>query len=191
MSEGGTLTTPRSAIADENSGASQACILGPRDRWQASTGSYTEAELWLYRDRTMGLLRRYRRISIEVGRLPSLLGREVFRTRVSSYHVTSLEEAGMFVRDGECRLQQLNEFDRKLLTRIIFQEYTHDEAAQMLGCWRRTIGRRFAEALDRRSGLLLDAGLFVRLPDATSKAQKSCQEGENIEIPVSDSEEGK
>src|SRR5213593_269464 len=47
MSEGGTLTTPRSALADENSGASQACILGPRDRWQAPTRSYTEAELWL------------------------------------------------------------------------------------------------------------------------------------------------
>ena|SRR5437660_10757992 len=92
MSEGGTLTAPRSELADENSGASQACILGPRDRWQAPTRSYTEAELWLYRDRTMGLLRRYRRISIEVGRLPSLLGRELFRTRVSSYHVTSFEE---------------------------------------------------------------------------------------------------
>src|SRR5207249_11102018 len=93
MSEGGTLTAPRSALADENSGASQACIPGPRDRWQAPTRSYTEAELWLYRDRTMGLLRRYRRISIEVGRLPSLLGREVFRTRVSSYHVTTFDAA--------------------------------------------------------------------------------------------------
>ena len=191
MSEGGTLVAARLPLAYGDPGASQACIPGPRDLWQASTGSYTEAELWLYRDRTMGLLRRYRRISIEVGRLPSLLGRELFRTRVSSYHVTSFEEAVIFVRDVECRLQKLNEFDRKLLTRIIFQEYTHDEAAQMLGCWRRTIGRRFAEALDRLSGFLLDAGLLLRFPDATSKAQKSCQEVENIEIPVSDSEEGK
>ena len=109
MSEGGTLVAPTSALADGNSGASQVCIPGPRDRWQESTGSYTEAELWLYRDRTMGLLRRYRRISIEVGRLPSLLGRELFRTRVSSYHVTSFEEAVIFVRDVECRLQKLNE----------------------------------------------------------------------------------
>jgi len=59
MSEGGTLVAPTSALADGNSGASQVCIPGPRDRWQESTGSYTEAELWLYRDRTMGLLRRY------------------------------------------------------------------------------------------------------------------------------------
>jgi len=96
----------------------------------------------------------------------------------------------IFVRDVECRLQKLNEFDRKLLTRIIFQEYTHDEAAEMLGCRRRTIGRRFAEAVDRLTGFLLDAGLLLRLPEATSKAQKSCQEGENIEISVSYSEEG-
>src|SRR3989442_5846323 len=132
MSEGGTLVAPTSALADGNSGASQVCIPGPRDRWQESTGSYTEAELWLYRDRTTGLLRRYRRISIEVGRLPSLLGRELFWTRVSSYHVTSFEEAGLFLRDVEYRLQQLHEFDRKLLTRIIFQEYTHTKQRR---CW--------------------------------------------------------
>src|SRR5438094_8952558 len=108
MSEGGTLVAPTSALADGNSGASQVCIPGPRDRWQESTGSYTEAELWLYRDRTMGLLRRYRRISIEVGRLPSLLGRELFRTRVSSYHVTSFEEAVIFWRGVKGRLHHLN-----------------------------------------------------------------------------------
>src|SRR5438105_14346696 len=102
MSEGGTLVAPTSALADGNSGASQVRIPGPRDRWQESTGSYTEAELWLYRDRTMGLLRRYRRISIEVGRLPSS-------------HVTSFEDAVIFVRDVECRLQKVNEFDPKLL----------------------------------------------------------------------------
>src|SRR6202140_5801004 len=42
-------------------------------------------DLWLYRDRTVGMLRRYLRLSIEVGRLPSLLGREFFRTRGTSY----------------------------------------------------------------------------------------------------------
>jgi hypothetical protein len=37
-----------------------------------------DPDLWLYRDRTVGLLRRYMRLSIEVGRMPSLLGREFF-----------------------------------------------------------------------------------------------------------------
>lgn len=42
-------------------------------------GLYSDPDLWLYRERTTALLRRYLRISIEVGRLPSLLGRELFR----------------------------------------------------------------------------------------------------------------
>jgi hypothetical protein len=35
-----------------------------------------DPDLWLYRERTIALLKRYLRISIEVGRLPSLLGRD-------------------------------------------------------------------------------------------------------------------
>ena len=37
-----------------------------------------ESELWIYRDRTTAMLRRYFRLSVELGRLPSLLGREFF-----------------------------------------------------------------------------------------------------------------
>ena len=45
-----------------------------------------DPDLWLYRDRTIAVLRRYLRLAVEVGRLPALLGREFFRTRVTSYH---------------------------------------------------------------------------------------------------------
>ena len=38
-----------------------------------------DAELWLYRDRCIALLKRYVRLAVEIGRLPSLLGREFFR----------------------------------------------------------------------------------------------------------------
>src|SRR2546428_13115390 len=113
MSEGGTLVAPTSALADGNSGASQVCIPGPRDRWQESTGSYTEAELWLYRDRTMGLLRRYRRISIEVGRLPSLLGRAPFRPGVRPYPGPSFVGAGSFLRRDRCRVRKSSQLYRK------------------------------------------------------------------------------
>src|SRR5215467_16112389 len=65
-------------------------------------------ELWLYRERTIALLRRYLRISIEVGRLPSLLGRELFRSKVTSYRMTSFEDGVIFVRDVERALEQLN-----------------------------------------------------------------------------------
>src|SRR5438132_12842554 len=113
MSEGGTLVAPTSALADGNSGASQVCIPGPRDRWQESTGRYTQAQLWLYRDRTTGLLRRYRRISIEVGRLPSQSGRESLRTRLSPYHVTSSVDAVILGREIERSLLRLNMLNTK------------------------------------------------------------------------------
>ena len=41
------------------------------------------------------------RLSVEVGRLPSVLGREFFRARVSSYHVSTFEDTVIFVHDME------------------------------------------------------------------------------------------
>jgi hypothetical protein len=133
------------------------------------------AELWLYRSRTTALLRRYLRFSIEVGRLPSILGRELFRSKVTSYRMSSFEDAVIFVYDVERALAQLNGFAQLLIATIIFQEYTQDEAAEHLRCARRTICREFPEALDRISEIFLHGGLLNRLPCAS--VENSCQEG--------------
>jgi DNA-directed RNA polymerase specialized sigma24 family protein len=141
----------------------------------------TDPDLWLYRERTVGMLRRYLRISIEVGRLPSLLGREFFRTRVTSYRVSTFEDAVIFVHDVERSLDRLDAFERKLIGRIVLQEYTQEEAARLLQCGRRTVGRRFPEALDRLSEDFLAGGLLTRLPATDSSRRKPCQGGENPE----------
>jgi len=65
----------------------------------------TEMELWPYRRRTVALLRRYARASVEVGRLPSLLGREFFRSRVTSYTMRNFEDVVIFVADMEQAIQ--------------------------------------------------------------------------------------
>jgi len=148
-------------------------------------------DLWLYRHRTVSLLKRYLRMSVEVGRLPSLLGREFFRTRVTSCRVGTFEDAVIFVHDVERSLQQLDNFEQSLIATIVMQEHTHDEASVILQCWRRTVGRRFSEALDKLSKFFLEGGLLSRLPKTEPRPGKSCQEGENDEIFVSDSEEGK
>ena len=147
-----------------------------------------DPELWLYRERTIALLKRYLRMSVEVGRLPSLLGREFFRSKVTSYRVGTFEDAVIFVHDVERSLEQLDDFERKLIATIVMQEHSQDEAALKLGCWRRTVGRRFPEALDKLSNFFLDGGLLTRLPKSGPEA---CQEGEISEIPVSDSEDWK
>lgn len=150
-----------------------------------------DPDIWLYRDRTIALLRRYFRISIEVGRLPSLVGRELFRSRVTAYKMRTFEDAVIFVHDVDRALEQLDPFEKQVIAKVVFQEYTHDEAARLMGCWRRTVARRFNDALDRLSESFLEGGLLSRLPVRSKKPPQSCQEAKNSEICVSDSMCGK
>lgn len=129
-----------------------------------------------YRDRTRALLRRYFRMSIELGRLPSLVGREFFRSRVTSYRMHTFEDAVIFVHDTESCLERLDAFSQQLIARIVFQDYTVDETAALVGCGRRTVLRRYPRALDRLSELFLEAELLRPFP---------CQEGESSGIRAS------
>jgi len=146
------------------------------------------ADLWLYRERTVALLRRYLRISIEVGRLPSLLGRELFRSKVTSYRMTSFEDGVIFVHDVEHAIEQLTDFWQQLIALVVFQDHTRDEAAEILRCGRRTVCREFADALDRVSELFLEGGLLNRLPSVP--VENSCQEGKEGQFCVSDCKGG-
>src|SRR3954467_11204472 len=91
-----------------------------RDGWRQASGRETamraqactapKQELFSYHDRTIALLKRYFRMSLEIGRMPSVLGREVFRARVTSYRVHTFEDAVIFVHDVEKCLEQLDPF---------------------------------------------------------------------------------
>jgi DNA-directed RNA polymerase specialized sigma24 family protein len=141
-------------------------------------------DLWLYRERTIAMLKRYLRISIEVGRLPSILGRELFRSKVTSYRMSSFEDAVIFVHDVERALDQLDNFGKDLVAVIIFQDYSQDEAAELLHCARRTVCRVFPEAIDKVSDMFLEGGLLNRLPPRRP-VENSCQGGKNTEFPAS------
>lgn len=93
-----------------------------------------DPDLWLYRERTIALLKRYLRISIQVGCLPSLLGRELFPSKVTSYRMSGFEGAVIFVHDVERALAELDGFARQVITTVIFQDYDQDEAAEVLRC---------------------------------------------------------
>ena len=90
---------------------------------------------------------------MEVGRLPSLLGREFFRSSVTSYHISTFEDSVIFVHDIEKCLEKLDPFSQKLIAKIVLQEYSQPEAAGILGCPLRTVERSFPEALDQLSGV--------------------------------------
>jgi len=149
----------------------------------------TEQDLWPYRRRTVALLRRYARASVEVGRLPSLLGREFFRSRVTSYTMRNFEDVVIFVTDMEQAIEKLNPLEKKLLRMNVLEEYTIPEVARLLGCTQRTIERFLQDALDQLSRILLAGGLMEKLPIGT-RGEKSCQGGKNCNFDVRDSNEG-
>src|SRR5580700_2505361 len=69
----------------------------------------TAPEVAFYRKYTEGLLRRYVRLSMEAGRAPSLLGREMFRGNVTNYSVQGFDDVVIFVHDVETCVKLLDE----------------------------------------------------------------------------------
>jgi hypothetical protein len=139
----------------------------------------TEAEedvrLFAYRQRTIQLLRRYMRLAIETGRLPSLLGSMRFRARITSYRLQTFEDAVIFVHDVERCVEKLDGLSQGFLARVILQEYTEEETARMLHCGVRTVQRGVATALDRLSRHFLRCGILQPWPTR----KNACQEGES------------
>ena len=120
------------------------------------------------------------RLAMEVGRLPSLLGREFFRSRVTSYRVSTFEDSVIFVHDVEKCLERLDPFSQKLIAKIVLQEYSQPEAAGILGCGLRTVERCFPEALDQLSEIFLRVGVIKQMC-TPANTRESCQEGESEE----------
>ena len=140
----------------------------------------TPDELPKYRQRTLALLRRYFHSSLEVGRLPSLLGREFFRAKVTSYRVTSFEDAVIFVHDIERCLQRLDRIGQDVIAKIVFQSFDYFEVANASRCTWRTIANRFPRALDDLSRIFLEVGLLAPIPCQAPKndriAATACNE---------------
>lgn len=120
------------------------------------------------------MLRRYQRLAMESGKLPSILGSEFFRTRVTSYHIFTFEDVVIFVHDVERCLAKLDEFSRKVIGRMVLQEYTQEETAALLGCCRQTVGRALAEGLDHLSEIFLAAGIMRSFSEAPPEDQETC-----------------
>ena len=143
----------------------------------------------LYRDRTAALLRRYMRISIEVGRMPSLLGREFFRTRVTSYRASSFADAVIFVLDIEHSLEKISAVAKTLVGMLVLQEYSQEETAVILNRCRRTINHDYGQALDEVTEIFLQRGILERMPQRISNREKPCQGGSGPEFLASHSYE--
>jgi len=122
-----------------------------------------DPELALYRDRTVGMLQKYLRMSTELGHLPALIGREFFRAHVSHYRTHTFEDTYIFVHDMERCLETLSRRDQLMIAMLFFQQYTNEETAVRVGQGHTTIGRWRHEALDALTAVLLDRKLLRRV----------------------------
>ncbi len=120
----------------------------------------TAPETAFYRKYTEGLLRRYVRLSMEAGRAPSLLGREMFRGQVTNYSVRGFDDVVIFVHDVQSCVAMLDAGQQHLIRRIALQEFTLEETASLLQLPLRTVHRRYGNALDELTEIFLERKLL-------------------------------
>jgi hypothetical protein len=135
------------------------------------------ATLAFYRKYTEAMLRRYTQMAMEIARVPSLLGRELFRGKVTNYVVHGFDDVVIFVHDVEQCLKTLDLETGQIIERIGMQEYTLEETAAMMGLPLWTVNRRYGDALDAVTAIFLERRLLEPLI--------LCQEAENTKNALS------
>ncbi|HEX3570745.1 MAG TPA: hypothetical protein VHU44_07970 [Acidobacteriaceae bacterium] len=159
---------------------------GPLQRIQAAADPAAAAQpdsrptprpqLAFYRKYTEGMLRRYMRMSLELGRVPSLLGRgEMFRAKVSSYRMESFEDVVIFCHDVERCIQRLTSMQQSVIDLMAVKQYTLVEAASVLGICREVAVRHYIYGLDRLTEIFIEAEIL--------NLQNCCQAPRAVQNP--------
>lgn len=137
-------------------------VTRPEQRLQSPPDETEAIATWaFYRKHTEKMLRRYLYASMQVGRSPEVLQNSVGRGWVSSRRVSTFEDAVIFVMDIERCLARLSRAERLLLERVILQEYTYPEAADLMGLSVRVLARKIPETLDKLTELLVNSKLLL------------------------------
>ncbi len=129
------------------------------------------------RSRAMGLLRRFFQTSLLLGRMPSLLGREIFRARADGPGARAFEDSVVFVCDVERCLRKLEPRDQRILAFCVFEDRSEWDAARRLHCGQSEISRRLGKTLDSLHETFCCMGLLERppVPLTTPKGENHAQ----------------
>jgi len=126
------------------------------------SGERPAQELAFFRKRTEGLLRRYLRASLAVGRVPSVSEDITLRGHVSSYRIKNFEDVVIFAIDVEKCMKTLDPQALHLVVKVALQEYMLLEVAEQLQQDVRTVTRHYGEALDQLTVEFLKRKLLLR-----------------------------
>jgi hypothetical protein len=116
----------------------------------------------LERARTIALLHRFFRTSLLVGRMPSLLGREIFPSHMLRTPARALEDAVLFVCDVERVLRSLEALDQRLIAFCVLEDRSEWEAARLFHRSQMELSRRLGEVLDLLHETFCRLGLLRR-----------------------------
>jgi DNA-directed RNA polymerase specialized sigma24 family protein len=83
----------------------------------------------------------------------------------------------IFVYDVERSLEKLDPFEQRLIATLALQDYSQEQAARLLSCGRRTVVRRYPQALDNLSGIFLEVNILTRLPGNDVGCEKDVSRG--------------
>ena len=168
------------AAAESSEAAQQAQTIQEPAAVQPPARPAPSPQLAFYRKYTEAILRRYMRMSLQVGRVPCLLNRgEMFRARVSNYRMESFEDVVVFCHDIERRMQRLTSMQQCLIDLVAIKEYTLEEAAPIAGVCVKVAVRHYTSGLDRLTGMFVEAEI-LKLSTLTSvrpsrSGSKCCQ----------------
>lgn len=126
----------------------------------ACDGGSQRSDAMFFRSQTMAIVRHFYEIASQIGRLPSILGREFFRAKISHHAIPSFEEQVVFVHDVEQALGQLGEEDAEVLALVGLFHCTLDDAAAILGRSRRLVVVQYSDSIDKLAEIFLEAGLL-------------------------------
>lgn len=121
------------------------------------------SEYSMFRAHSLKLLRHYLRLSLDYGRIPSVLGGESMRARVSHTRMHTIEDETIFIHDmNRCLEKVLDLEELRLVALIVFMDYTFEEAAAMRQYSIRQTYRMFYDLMDRLTKAFFDREFLNR-----------------------------
>ena len=78
-------------------------------------------------------------------------------------------------------MYQLDPLSARLIAKISLQGFSCDEAARLEGCSRWTVLRKYRDAIDKLSEILLKVGILNRIERLPDDDDDACQEAESDE----------
>ena len=108
------------------------------------------SEYSMFRKHTLKLLRYYFKLSLDYGRIPSVLGGRATRARVSHKKMYSIEDETIFLHDmNRCMEQELSETELRIVALVVFMDHTFEQTGAILQYCEKQVRRIYPHAIDR------------------------------------------